>query len=201
GYSYAGQSCISVQRILVHRPALDRFMESFLARVAKLKTGNPLLEDTDVGPLIRQSDVDRAMLWVEEAVKGGAKILRGGKAQGPVMVPTVLTNTTPNMRVNCEEVFAPVKTVEAYDDFDTALRQINDTPYGLQAGLFTRDSALLFRAYEQLEVGGVIAGDVPTFRIDHMPYGGVKDSGLGREGLRYAIEEMTEPKLLVMNLR
>ena len=201
GFSYAGQSCISVQRILVHRPAFDKFLEAFLARVDKLKTGDPLQESTDIGPLIRQSDVMRAMQWVEEAEKSGAKVLRGAKANGSVMQPTVLTNTSPNMRVNCEEVFAPVKTVEPYDDFDSAIQQINHSPYGLQAGVFARDAKLLFRAYEQLEVGGVIAGDVPTFRIDHMPYGGVKDSGLGREGLRYAIEEMTEPKLLVMNLR
>jgi glyceraldehyde-3-phosphate dehydrogenase (NADP+) len=201
GYSYAGQSCISVQRILVHRPAFDKFIEAFLSRVDKLKAGDPLQESTDIGPLIRQSDVTRAMQWVEEAEKSGAKILRGGKAHGSVMEPTVLTNTKQNMRVNCEEVFAPVKTVEPYGDFDAAVREINNTAYGLQAGVFTRDAKLLFSAYEQLEVGGVIAGDVPTFRIDHMPYGGVKDSGLGREGLRYAIEEMTEPKLLVMNLR
>jgi acyl-CoA reductase-like NAD-dependent aldehyde dehydrogenase len=201
GYSYAGQSCISVQRILVHRPAFDKFLNAFLARVDKLKTGDPLQERTDIGPLIRESDVARAMQWVKEAEESGAKVLRGAKANGSVMEPTVLTNTTPSMRVNCEEVFAPVKTVQPYDDFDSAIQQINESPYGLQAGVFVRDAKLLFRAYEQLEVGGVIAGDVPTFRIDHMPYGGVKDSGLGREGLRYAIEEMTEPKLLVMNLR
>jgi acyl-CoA reductase-like NAD-dependent aldehyde dehydrogenase len=201
GYSYAGQSCISVQRILVHRSAFDKFLAAFLARVDKLKCGDPLQETTDIGPLIRTSDVDRAMTWVGEAEKAGAKVLRGGKAHGSVMEPTVLTNTKPEMRVNCEEVFAPVKTVEPYDDFEAAIRQINSSAYGLQAGIFTRDAKLLFHAYEQLEVGGVIAGDVPTFRIDHMPYGGVKDSGLGREGLRYAIEEMTEPKLLVMNLR
>jgi acyl-CoA reductase-like NAD-dependent aldehyde dehydrogenase len=118
-----------------------------------------------------------------------------------MMEPTVLTGTRPEMKVNCQEIFAPVVTVEAYDDFQQAVRQVNSSPYGLQAGIFTRDSKLLFSAYEDLEVGGVIAGDVPTFRIDHMPYGGIKDSGLGREGLRYAIEEMTEPKLLVMNLR
>jgi glyceraldehyde-3-phosphate dehydrogenase (NADP+) len=201
GYSYAGQSCISVQRILVHRSVFDKFLAAFLARVDKLKSGDPLQETTDIGPLIRASDVDRAMAWVAEAEKAGAKIVRGGKAHGSVMEPTVLTNTKPEMRVNCEEVFAPVKTVEPYDDFEAAIRQINSSAYGLQAGVFTRDAKLLFHAFEQLEVGGVIAGDVPTFRIDHMPYGGVKDSGLGREGLRYAIEEMTEPKLLVMNLR
>jgi len=201
GYSYAGQSCISVQRILVHRSIFDRFIELFVTRVKKLVTGDPLQESTDVGPLIRPSDVQRSKDWIKEAVQGGATLLCGGKASGSVLEPTVLTNTTPSMRVNCEEVFAPVKTVEPYDDFDEAISEINRSAYGLQAGVFTRDAKLLFRAYEKFEVGGVIAGDVPTFRIDHMPYGGVKDSGLGREGVRYAIEEMTEPRLLVMNLR
>ena len=201
GYSYAGQSCISVQRILVHRPVYERFLESFVTRVKKLKTGDPLDESTDVGPLIREQDAIRAITWIERAVQSGAKLLTGGSRKGPVVEPTVLTRTTPTMDVNCEEVFAPVKTVEPYDDFSAAIRQINDSRYGLQAGVFTNDVRLLFQAYNELEVGGVVAGDVPTFRIDHMPYGGVKDSGLGREGLRYAIEEMTEPKLLVMNLR
>ena len=201
GYSYAGQSCIAVQRILVHRPIYERFLESFVTRVKKLKTGDPLDESTDVGPLIREQDAIRAITWIERAVQSGAKLLIGGSRKGPVVEPTVLTKTTPTMDVNCEEVFAPVKTVEPYDDFSAAIRQINDSRYGLQAGVFTNDVRLLFQAYNELEVGGVVAGDVPTFRIDHMPYGGVKDSGLGREGLRYAIEEMTEPKLLVMNLR
>ena len=117
------------------------------------------------------------------------------------MEPTVLSHTTPKMRVNCEEVFAPVVVIEPFDQFDEALRRVNDSPYGLQAGLFTRDAKLIFQAYEELEVGGLIVGDMSSFRIDHMPYGGVKDSGIGREGLRYAIEEMTEPRLLVLNLR
>ena len=117
------------------------------------------------------------------------------------MEPTVLTGTRPDMKVNCQEIFGPVVTLEAYDDFAQALQLINESPYGLQAGVFTRDATRIFQAFEELEVGGVIAGDVPSFRIDHMPYGGVKDSGLGREGLRYAIENMTEPRLLVMNLR
>jgi acyl-CoA reductase-like NAD-dependent aldehyde dehydrogenase len=201
GYSYAGQSCISVQRILVHRPVYERFLESFVARVKKLKTGDPLDESTDVGPLIREQDAIRAITWIERAVQAGARLLTGGARKGSIVEPTVLTNTTPTMDVNCEEVFAPVKTLEPYDDFSGAVRQINDSRYGLQAGVFTNDVRLLFKAYNELEVGAVVAGDVPTFRIDHMPYGGVKDSGLGREGLRYAIEEMTEPKLLVMNLR
>jgi glyceraldehyde-3-phosphate dehydrogenase (NADP+) len=201
GFGYAGQTCISVQRILVERSVYGQFLDLFLAGVKKLKIGDPLEESTDLGPLIRESDAIRASQWIEEAVRAGARLLVGGKRTGPLLEPTVLTGTRPDMKVNCQEIFAPVVTVESYDDFHAAVRQINNSPYGLQAGIFTRDVKLLFNAYEELEVGGVIAGDVPAFRIDHMPYGGVKDSGLGREGLRYAIEEMTEPKLLVMNLR
>jgi acyl-CoA reductase-like NAD-dependent aldehyde dehydrogenase len=176
-------------------------MDIFLAGVKKLKMGDPLEDSTDVGPLIRESDAIRAADWVQEAVRGGARLLCGGNRKGSLLEPTVLTGTKPDMKVNCQEVFAPVVTVEPYTDFDEALRQINSSAYGLQAGIFTRDAKLLFQAFDELEVGGLLAGDVPSFRIDHMPYGGVKDSGLGREGLRYAIEEMTEPKLLVMNLR
>lgn len=201
GFSYAGQACISVQRILVEQSVYGKFTELLLAGVSRLKTGDPLDDSTDVGPLIRESDAIRAFDWVQEAVRGGARLLCGGKRNGSLLEPTVLTGTRPDMKVNCQEIFAPVVTVEPYTDFTSALREVNNSAYGLQAGLFTRDAKLIFQAYEELEVGGLIAGDVPTFRIDHMPYGGVKDSGLGREGLRYAIEEMTEPKLLVMNLR
>jgi acyl-CoA reductase-like NAD-dependent aldehyde dehydrogenase len=201
GFGYAGQTCISVQRILVERSVCGKFTELLLAGVAKLRTGDPLEETTDLGPLIRESDAIRAEEWVQEAVRGGARLLRGGLRNGALLEPTVLTGTKPEMKVNCQEVFAPVVTVEPYDDFFAAVRQVNNSPYGLQAGLFTRDSKLLFNAYEELEVGALIAGDIPSFRVDHMPYGGIKDSGLGREGLRYAIEEMTEPRLLVMNLR
>ena len=198
-FSYAGQTCISVQRILVERAVLERFLDAFLSRVKKLNLGDPLDEATDVGPMISEAAA-RALEWVEEAVTEGARLLCGGNRKGALVEPTVLTGTRPRQRVNCEEVFAPVVTVEPYDEFADALRQVNDSPYGLQAGVFTRDAKLLFQAYEDLEVGGVIVGDVPTFRIDHMPYGGVKDSGLGREGLRYAIEEMTERKLLVVDM-
>jgi acyl-CoA reductase-like NAD-dependent aldehyde dehydrogenase len=201
GFAYAGQTCISVQRILVERSAFSKFTDFLLSGVKKLKTGDPLDEATDLGPLIRESDAVRASDWVQEAVRGGARLLCGGERHGPVLEPTVLTGTRPEMKVNCQEIFAPVVTVEPYDDFNQALKQVNNSPYGLQAGLFTRDAKLIFNAYEELEVGGLIAGDVPAFRIDHMPYGGIKDSGLGREGLRYAIDEMTEPKLLVMNLK
>jgi len=201
GFSYAGQTCISVQRILVERSVHGKFTELLLAGVSKLRVGDPLDDTTDLGPLIRESDAVRASDWIQEAVRGGARLLCGGQRKGSVLEPTVLAGTKPEMKVNCQEIFAPVVTVEPYDDFESAIRRVNASPYGLQAGIFTRDAKLLFQAYEELEVGGLVAGDVPSFRIDHMPYGGIKDSGLGREGLRYAIDEMTEPKLLVMNLR
>ena len=201
GFSYAGQTCISVQRILVERSVYGKFTDLLLEGVKKLKTGDPLDESTDLGPLIRESDAIRASDWIQEAVRAGARLLCGGQRRGSGCRAHGADRHPPEMKVNCQEIFAPVVTVEPYDDFDQALRQVNNSPYGLQAGLFTRDAKLIFNAYEELEVGGLIAGDVPAFRIDHMPYGGVKDSGLGREGLRYAIEEMTEPKLLVMNLR
>jgi acyl-CoA reductase-like NAD-dependent aldehyde dehydrogenase len=158
-------------------------------------------EAVDLGPLIRENDAIRVTEWIEEAVRAGARLLCGGGRKRSAVEPAVLTGTKPEMKVNCQEIFGPVVTVEPYQNFDEALRRINNSNYGLQAGLFTRDAKLLFQAYDELEVGALIAGDIPSFRIDQMPYGGVKDSGLGREGLRYAIEEMTEPKLLVMNLR
>src|SRR6266567_2506336 len=201
GFAYAGQSCISVQRILVENSVYGKFTDLLLARVSKLKVGDPLDESSDLGPLIRESDAIRAADWIQEAVRGGARLLCGGKRKGSLLEPTVLTGTRPDMKVNCQEIIAPVVTVEPYGEFEEALRQINSSAYGLQAGIFTRDAKLMFQAFEELEVGGLLAGDVPTFRIDHMPYGGIKDSGIGREGLRYAIEEMTEPKLMVMNLR
>ena len=201
GFAYAGQSCISVQRILVERSVCGRFTDLLVAGVSKLRSGDPLQESTDVGPLIRESDAIRASEWIQEAVRGGARLLCGGQRKGAMLEPAVLTGTRAEMKVNCQEIFAPVVTVEPYDDSNEAIRRMNQSACGLQAGIFTRDLKLLFNAYEELEVGGLISGDVPTFRIDHMPYGGIKDSGLGREGLRYAIEEMTEPKLLVMNSR
>lgn len=191
GFSYSGQNCISAQRILVHEPVYDRFLELLLARIQRLRTGDPMEESTDVGPLIRESD----------AVRAGARLLCGGKRHGSIIEPTVLTATRPEMKVNCMEVFAPIKTVEPYQTFDEALQRVNDTPFGLQAGVFSRDMKLIFRAFEEIEAGGVMANDVPTFRTDQMPYGGIKESGQGREGLRYAIEEMTERRLLVLNLK
>jgi acyl-CoA reductase-like NAD-dependent aldehyde dehydrogenase len=200
GFTYAGQTCISVQRILVEQSVYGKFTDLLVDGVNKLKTGDPADESTDVGPLIRQSDALRVTQWIEEAVHSGARLLCGGARKGSVVEPAVLTGTRPEMKVNCQEIFGPVVTVEPYKTFDEALRRLNHSNYGLQAGVFTRDVKLLFQAYDELEVGGMIAGDVPSFRIDQMPYGGIKDSGIGREGLRYAIEEMTEPKLLVMNV-
>ena len=198
-FTYAGQSCISVQRILVDRRIFDEFIAQMVDATARLKTGDPADEKTEVGPMIRSSDLARVEQWIQEAVSGGAKLLCGGKGKGSIFEPTLLSATTPRMKVNSEELFGPVATIEPYEDFDSALDEVNQTRYGLQAGLFTKDARLIFRAFDKLEVGGVIVGDVPTFRVDPMPYGGVKDSGLGREGIRYAIEEITERKLLVMS--
>ena len=197
-FSYAGQSCISVQRILVHADIFDEFTAKMVEAAGKLRLGDPLEESTDVGPMIRVSDVERVERWIKEAVSAGAKVLYGGSTKDSLIMPTLLSATTARMKVNCEEIFAPVATIEPYKDFEDALSRTNDSQYGLQAGLFTHDSRLIFGAFERLEVGGVIVGDVPTFRVDPMAYGGVKDSGLGREGIRYAIEEMTERRLLVM---
>jgi acyl-CoA reductase-like NAD-dependent aldehyde dehydrogenase len=199
GFSYAGQSCISVQRIYLHRSVLDEFVSVLVDRVEKLKVGNPLDEATDVGPMINEAAALRVEEWIGEAQQDGARILTGGKRDGSMFYPTVLTNARPDMRVVCEEVFAPVVVVEPYDDFPAALRAVNNSRYGLQAGLFTNDARLIQAAYETLDVGGLMVNDTPTFRADQMPYGGVRDSGVGREGLRSAIEEMTELKLLVMN--
>lgn len=201
GFAYAGQTCISVQRIFVEHSVYGKFTDLLVEGVKKLHVGDPLDNSTDVGPLIRESDAIRTSAWIDEALHAGARLLCGGQRRGLIVEPTILTGTRPDMKVNSQEVFGPVVTVEPYKDFDEALRRVNDSCFGLQAGVFTRDAKLLFQAYEELEVGGLIAGDIPSFRVDHMPYGGVKDSGLGREGVRYAIEEMTEPKLLVMNLR
>jgi len=200
GFSYSGQSCISVQRIFVHRPVWDTFLALLVRKVEALKVGDPMEETTDVGPMISVHDALRVEEWVGEAVAAGASVLTGGKRAGAVYFPTVIVGAGSEARVNCCEVFGPVVTVRPYDDWDEAFALVNDSRFGLQAGVFTRDLNTVFKAFELLEVGGVIANDVPTFRADHMPYGGAKDSGTGREGVRYAIEEMTERKTLVVNL-
>jgi len=200
GFSYGGQTCISVQRILVHEPVFEKFRDMLVEGVRKLKTGDPMQEATDIPPLIRESDAVRVVEWIDEAVEAGAKLLCGGTRHGSFVEPAVLTGTTPIMRVNCAEVFGPVVTVEEYETFEQALSMVNNSVYGLQAGILTRDAVLIHKAFDELEVGSLIVGDVPSFRVDQMPYGGVKDSGLGREGLRYSIEDMTERKLMVMAL-
>ncbi len=200
GFSYAGQSCISVQRIFVHAPVYEEFMDRFVPQVRALKLGHPLDEDSDLSALIGASEGDRVAAWLDEARAAGAECLVGGTVQGGVVAPTVVVRAAPELRVNCQEIFAPVVTVQTYETFEAALAAVNGSDFGLQAGVFTRDVGRIFQAYDALEVGGVIVNDVPTWRIDPMPYGGVKHSGFGREGLRYAIEEMTEPKLLVINL-
>jgi glyceraldehyde-3-phosphate dehydrogenase (NADP+) len=200
GFAYAGQTCISVQRILVHEAVSEPFLTRLLEGVRDLVVGDPKEETTDVGPMISEAAAERAEQWIREAVAAGARVLVGGERQGAFLMPTVLADAPPETKVWSEEVFAPVVVVNRYADFEEALRQVNASRYGLQAGLFTRDVRRIFRAYEVLEVGGLIVNDVPTYRADHMPYGGVKDSGFGREGVRAAIEEMTEARLLALNL-
>jgi glyceraldehyde-3-phosphate dehydrogenase (NADP+) len=201
GFGYAGQTCISVQRIFVHHSVVDLFTTKLLLQVARLKGGDPNDESTVVGPLIDQHAAHRVEEWIGEAVAQGARVLLGGKRMGSVVEATVLTNVTPTMKVSCQEVFGPVVTVTPYRQFDEALQAMNRSEYGLQAGVFTQDVNKVFHAFRHLEVGAVLVNEIPTFRAEHMPYGGVKDSGLGREGLRISIEEMTEPRFLVLNVR
>ena len=197
-FNYAGQSCISVQRVFVERGIFQTFLWKLVDLAAKVVTGDPANEATEVGPMIRVSDAERVEAWVKEAVEAGAKLLAGGERKGSMMTPIVLTGTASGMKVRDEEVFGPVVAVEPYEDFEEALAAVNHSKYGLQAGLMTRDSGRILTAYRELEVGTLIVGDTPTWRLDPMPYGGVKDSGLGREGVRSAIEEMTEPRMLVL---
>jgi acyl-CoA reductase-like NAD-dependent aldehyde dehydrogenase len=199
GYYQAGQSCISVQRVLVQEDVAERFTELLVREVGKLKTGDPLDPDTDVGPLITHGDLERVSEWVDEAVQSGAEVLVGGKREDPFYSPTVLGHTTPQMKVRCEEIFGPVTTLGTYGDFEEAVAEVNNSKYGLQAGVFTSDVNRLMLAHRDIEVGGIIANDVSAFRADQMPYGGAKDSGFGREGLKYAMAEMTEPRILVLS--
>ncbi len=200
GFGYAGQSCISVQRAFVHASIYRDFLDRFLPQVAALRVGDPLDESTDVGPMIDEASAAKVEEWIRDAVAGGAQVLAGGVRRGSLMQPTVLANVKREMDVCAQEVFAPLVTVTPYDEFEQAVREVDAGEYGLQCGVFTRDVKLIWHAYETIQVGGVIVNDVSSYRADHMPYGGVKRSGFGREGVRYAIEQMTEPKLLVMNL-
>ncbi|CUT04289.1 aldehyde dehydrogenase family protein [Candidatus Kryptobacter tengchongensis] len=199
-FGQAGQSCIAVQRIYVHKDIYPEFEKRFVEETKKLKVGNPFEPDTIVGPLVDENAAIKTENWVNEAVKNGAKILTGGKRNYTFYEPTILIDVKPDMKVSCQEVFAPVVTLEKYDSFEEAIQMVNNSRYGLQAGIFTNNIKKIFYAFDKIDVGGVIINDYPTYRIDHMPYGGVKDSGFGREGLKYAIEEMTELKLMVLNL-
>jgi glyceraldehyde-3-phosphate dehydrogenase (NADP+) len=200
GFTYAGQSCISTQRIFVHESAYTKFLDEFLGRVRQLKVGDVLDETTDVGPMIDQGAAERVERWIQEAVAGEAEIALGGKRTGVFLEPTVLLHTTADMKVNCEEVFAPLVTVTPYRSLDDAIRWANASPYGLQAGVFTTNLQTMFRLHAELDVGAVNGNDIPGFRVDRLPYGGAKASGLGREGVRYAIEEMTEHRVLTLKL-
>ncbi len=200
GFANAGQNCISVQRILIQRDVFEDFADCFIENVKAQKIGDPRDPDVDIGPMISERDAERAESWVREAQAAGASLLYGGQRDGAMFPPMVMTETAPDMLVNCEEVFAPVVTLSAYDRWDEAVALINDSPYGLQAGVFTNDVKRIMDAWERVEVGGLQINGVSTFRVDHMPYGGIKASGYGREGVKYAIEDMTELRLMVVNL-
>jgi acyl-CoA reductase-like NAD-dependent aldehyde dehydrogenase len=197
-FNFAGQSCISTQRVYVERSIFQTFLWKVVDAAGKLVLGDPSNEATEIGPMIRVSDAERVEAWVKEAVASGAKLVTGGERKGSMITPTILTATAPGMKLHDEEVLGPVLAIEPYDDFEDALARVNHSKYGLQAGLMTHDSRRILTAYRELEVGALIVGDTPGWRLDPMPFGGVKDSGLGREGIRPAIEEMTEPRMLVM---
>lgn len=196
-FTYQGQVCISVQRIYVHEELYNEFVERFVERTERLKVGDPLDPETDVSALISPKDVERVLEWISEARQHGAKVITGGKREGNILYPTVILNADPLLKVSCCEVFAPVVLINPVQSVDEAITMVNDSRYGLQAGIYTENVHTALRAAEKLQVGGVMINDIPTFRVDHMPYGGVKESGLGREGVKYAIEEMTEMKLVV----
>jgi glyceraldehyde-3-phosphate dehydrogenase (NADP+) len=197
-WAHAGQVCIKVQRIFVHESIHDRFLEAFVERTRRLSVGDPLDPETVVGPLIEERHVVRVLAWIREAVEGGARLHCGGERSGRGVTPAVLTGTAPGMKVCREEVFGPVTVVEPFADFGRAIEACNATRFGLQAGVFTRDLGRAMAACRDLEYGGVMINDVPTFRVDNFPYGGSKDSGFGREGVRSAMEELSEPKVLVL---
>ena len=198
GFGYAGQSCISVQRIFVHEAVAERFREQLVAGVKALKVGDPLDPSTDLGPMVDEANARRIASWVDEAVRQGGKLLTGGHADGAFFEPTVMEGVPSTAQVCSSEAFAPLVVLFTFSDFGEALRRINDSAFGLQSGVFTNDLGHAWQAFNELEVGGVIVNDISNYRIDHMPYGGVKDSGLGREGLRWSIEDMTELRIMVL---
>lgn len=194
----SGQSCISVQRLLIHEKIYDHFKEKFISATKNLKSGDPKKDDTFIGPMISEKEAKRIEQWINKAVQAGATLLCGGKRDGTMLQATLLEDVPHNQPISCDEAFGPVAILSKFKDFDAALKEVNDSEFGLQAGVFTRDIYKVQKAWNTLEVGGVVIGDIPSWRVDHMPYGGVKDSGLGREGIRFAIEDMTEIRLLVI---
>jgi acyl-CoA reductase-like NAD-dependent aldehyde dehydrogenase len=199
-FANAGQVCISLQRLYLHESIAPAFLERFVAATNALKVGNPLDRDCDVGPMISDEAADRAEAWIHDAVKEGARLLAGGRREGRLIWPTVLADTRPEMKVMCQEAFAPLVSIVIYRRFEDALAMLGDSPYGLQAGLYTGDLRKAFAAVKRLDVGGVMVNDTSIFRVDHMPYGGNRMSGIGREGVRFAIEEMTNLKMVCFNL-
>lgn len=196
-FAYSGQVCIHTQRIYVHQSVFNTFIDGLAKRTAELVIGDPLDSKTDISAMIDEANTQRMKEWVDEAITDGAKLVTGGRVAGGIYLPTILTNTAPAMKVCAQEVFGPVVIVEPYTHFNEAIDAINNTSFGLQAGVFTNRIDEENIAFNELQVGGVVINDVPTFRVDHMPYGGVKDSGLGREGVKYALYDMMEPKILV----
>jgi acyl-CoA reductase-like NAD-dependent aldehyde dehydrogenase len=194
----SGQSCIGVQRILIHEAIYDAFRDQLVAATQKLQLGDPQDDQVFLGPMISEKEATRLHTWIQEAQNAGARMLCGGHRNGAMLEATLLENVPKDQTVVCQEAFGPVAVLSKFTDFDAALREVNDSPFGLQAGIFTRDIYKAHKAWDELEVGGVIIGDVPSWRVDHMPYGGVKDSGLGREGIRFAMEDMTEIRLMVL---
>ncbi len=194
----SGQSCIGVQRILIHEKIYAELKERLVQATLKLVAGDPKNEDTFIGPMIAESEAERLEQWIAEAAAAGGTILCGGQRNGAILEATLLENVPGELKICAQEAFGPVAVLSSFSEFDEALSQVNDSVFGLQAGIFTRDLYKMQRAWDQLDVGGVIIGDVPSWRVDNMPYGGVKDSGLGREGIRFAIEDMTEIRLLVI---
>jgi acyl-CoA reductase-like NAD-dependent aldehyde dehydrogenase len=197
-YYQSGQSCISVQRVIVHEAIYAEFKQRYTEKVANLVHGDPLNEDTFIGPMISESEASRLDNWVQEAVAAGANLLCGGKRDGNMLQATLLENVPNDAAVNTEEAFGPVSIISSFSDFDEALKEVNNSQFGLQAGVFTRDIYKAHKAWNELDVGGVVIGDVPSWRVDNMPYGGVKESGLGREGITFAMEDMTEIRLMVL---
>jgi acyl-CoA reductase-like NAD-dependent aldehyde dehydrogenase len=197
GFGVAGQSCISVQRVYVHEPVYKNFVTALVKKAEGLRVGHPLDEGADLAGMIDEDAAARAERWLEEARAAGAEVLCGGRRDGTRLEPAVVENCPTDVALSAREAFAPVVLVRSYGDFAEAVAAADDSRYGLQAGVFTRDLGRVRYAFENIKVGAVVAGDVPTFRVDHMPYGGAKESGIGREGPRYAIEEYTEPRMLI----